>query len=256
MPGFACAPSSAWRWSAARHDRHASPRGARVRAAERMSRAAIVRILLIALIATAVGLAIAFSGSLSSEALEAWLQDFGIWAPIVFMAIYAVAAVCCLPALLFTIAAGALFGPVLGTVYSLIGATAGATIAFLIARYALSDWIRRRAGGRLTRVIEGVEQEGWRFVAMTRLIPFIPFTLLNYVLGLTRVPVAKYVLASAVFMTPGAAAYAYLGYAGREVATGSEGLIEKGLLGLAVLGLIAFLPRLIKRFRRKGGEPA
>ena len=157
-----------------------------MRAAERMSRAAIVRILLIALIATAVGLAIAFSGSLSSEALEAWLQDFGIWAPIVFIAAYVVAAVCCLPALLFTIAAGALFGPVLGTVYSLIGATAGATIAFLIARYALSDWIRRRAGGRLTRVIQGVEQEGWRFVAMTRLIPFIPFTLLNYVLGLTR----------------------------------------------------------------------
>ncbi len=80
------------------------------------------RILLIALIATAAGLAIAYSGSLSSEALEAWLQGFGIWAPIVFMAAYVVAAVCCLPALLFTIAAGALFGPVLGTVYSGQGA--------------------------------------------------------------------------------------------------------------------------------------
>ena len=87
-----------------------------------MSRAAILRILLIALIAAAVGLAIAYGSSLDAQALEAWLQGFGIWAPIVFIAANVVAAVCCLPALLFTIAAGALFGPVLGTVYSGQGA--------------------------------------------------------------------------------------------------------------------------------------
>ena len=97
-------------------------------------------------------------------------------------------------------------------------------------------------------MIEGVEDEGWRFVAMTRLIPFIPFNALNYALGLTRIRLVAYALASFVFMAPGAAAYAYLGHAGRSLATGDGDLVQNALLGLAVLGLIGFMPRLIKRF--------
>lgn len=219
-----------------------------------MKGALIKRLVLVALIAAGIGLAIAHRDYLDADALEAWVIGFGIWAPLVFIGAYIVATVFFLPGLLFTLAGGALFGPVLGTLYSLIGATAGATVAFLVARYLLSKWVSERSGTRLGRVIKGVEDEGWRFVAMTRLMPFIPFNLLNYVLGLTRIPLAHYTAASLVFMLPGAAAYAYLGYAGREVAAGEEGLIEKGLLGLAALGLIVFLPRLIKRWRRKNRD--
>lgn len=216
-----------------------------------MSGAQIKRLVLAALIVAGIGFAIANREYLDADALEAWVISFGIWAPLVFMGAYIVATVFFLPGLLFTLAGGALFGPVLGTLYSLIGATAGATVAFLVARYVLSKWVSERSGTRVGRVIEGVEAEGWRFVAMTRLMPFIPFNLLNYVLGLTRIPLLHYTGASLLFMLPGAAAYAYLGYAGREVATGDEGLIEKGLFGLAALGLIVFLPRLVKRWRRK-----
>jgi len=216
-----------------------------------MSGAAVKRLALVALIAAGIGLAIAYRNYLDADALEVWVIEFGIWAPLVFIAAYMIATVFFLPGLLFTLAGGALFGPVLGTIYSLIGATLGATIAFLVARYVLSKWVGERSGKRLGRVIKGVEAEGWRFVAMTRLMPFIPFNLLNYVLGLTRIPLAHYVAASAVFMLPGAAAYAYLGYAGREVAAGDQGVIEKILLGLAALGLVVFMPRLIKRWRRK-----
>ena len=102
----------------------------------------------------------------------------------------------------------------------------------------------------MQRVIGGVEDEGWRFVAMTRLIPFIPFNALNYALGLTRIRLVSYVAASVVFMAPGAAAYAYLGHAGRSLATGDGDLVQNALLGLAVLGLIGFMPRLIKRFMK------
>ena len=144
-------------------------------------------------------------------------------------------------------------GPVrarLGAIWSLVGATLGAMLAFLAARYVASDWTARRAGGRLTQLVEGVEAEGWRFVALTRLVPLVPFNLLNYALGLTRIRLTHYTIATAVCMHPGAAAYAWLGYAGREAAAGSKAALGYGALGLALLALVIFLPRLVRRFRR------
>lgn len=89
-------------------------------------------------------------------------------------------------------------------------------------------------------MVKGVEAEGWRFVAFTRLVPLFPFNLLNYVLGLTRIPFLQYLVASYVFMLPGAVTYTYLGYAGREAMVGGEGLIQKGLIALALLAQRGF----------------
>jgi rhodanese-related sulfurtransferase len=138
-----------------------------------------------------------------------------------------------------------------GTIANLAGATLGATAAFLVARYVAADWVRQKAGARLDRLIKGVEAEGWRFVAFTRLVPLFPFNLLNYVLGLTRIPLAQYAVATFVFMLPGAIVYTYLGYAGREALSGGEGLLEKGLVGLSLLAALAFVPRLVARLRER-----
>jgi uncharacterized membrane protein YdjX (TVP38/TMEM64 family) len=169
------------------------------------------------------------------------------------MIIYAAATVLFLPGSVLTLAGGVLFGPLWGTFYNLTGATLGAALAFLIARYLASEpvarWIEDKAGSRLKRLIEGVEAEGWRFVAFVRLVPLFPFNLLNYALGLTRIRVAHYVMATYLFMLPGAVAYTYLGYAGREAVAGSEGAIRAGLLVLALLALVALLPRLASRLR-------
>jgi uncharacterized membrane protein YdjX (TVP38/TMEM64 family)/rhodanese-related sulfurtransferase len=154
-----------------------------------------------------------------------------------------------------TLAGGALFGPVWGTIYNLTGATLGAVLAFLLARYLATDWvqskIRKTTGSRVERLMNGVEAEGWRFVAFTRLVPLFPFNLLNYALGLTRIPFGHYVLATGIFMLPGAIAYTYLGYAGREAVAGGEGWIQKGLIALALLATAAFLPRLIGKLRQQ-----
>jgi rhodanese-related sulfurtransferase len=138
-----------------------------------------------------------------------------------------------------------------GTLYNLTGATIGATLAFLVARYLASHWVEQKTGGRLRQLKEGVEGEGWRFVAFVRLVPLFPFNLLNYALGLTRIKLSHYVIASYLCMLPGAIAYTYLGYAGREAVAGGEGLIQKILLAFALLALVAFLPRLIARLRQK-----
>jgi uncharacterized membrane protein YdjX (TVP38/TMEM64 family) len=195
-------------------------------------------------------LAVIYRDRFDVAALELWIQDAGIWAPLLFMVVYAVAAVLFLPGSVLTLAGGALFGPVLGTFYNLTGATIGATLAFLIARYLASGWVADKTGGRLKQLINGVEGEGWRFVAFTRLVPLFPFNLLNYALGLTRIKLSHYLLATYICMLPGAIAYTYLGYAGREAVGGGEGLIQKALLALALLAVVAFLPRLIGKLRR------
>lgn len=213
-------------------------------------KARLLRLGLFAALLAAVALAVVYRDRFDVAALEAWIQNAGIWAPLLFMAVYAVAAVLFLPGSVLTLAGGALFGPVLGTFYNLTGATIGATLAFLVARYLASDWVAAKTGGRLKQLINGVEGEGWRFVAFTRLVPLFPFNLLNYALGLTRIKLSHYLLATYVCMLPGAIAYTYLGYAGREAVGGGEGLVRKALLALALLAVVAFLPRLLGKLRR------
>jgi uncharacterized membrane protein YdjX (TVP38/TMEM64 family) len=210
----------------------------------------LMRIVLFLGLLTAVTLAIVFRDQFDAAALEAWVHDAGPVAPLLFILMYALAATLFIPGTVFTLAGGALFGPVLGTLYNLTGATLGATLAFLIARYLAADLVANKAGGRVKQLINGVEGEGWRFVAFVRLVPLFPFVLLNYALGLTRLRLLHYVIASFVFMLPGAIAYTYLGYAGREAVAGGEGMIQKIMLALALLAVVAFLPRLIGNLRR------
>ncbi|MDH5784141.1 MAG: VTT domain-containing protein [Chromatiales bacterium] len=207
---------------------------------------AVVALLLI----VAIGVAIHYREAFDVASLQAWVDGFGIAGPLVFMLVYALATVLFLPGSAITLAGGAIFGPLWGTLYNLTGATIGATIAFLIARYLAADWAEQKSGGRVKQLKEGVEAEGWRFVAFVRLVPLFPFNALNYALGLTRIRLAHYIITSYLCMLPGAIAYTYLGYAGREAVAGGEGMIQKGLLALALLALVAFLPRLIGRLRQ------
>jgi len=209
-----------------------------------------LRVLLVLGLLAGIVLAILYRDRFDVVALEAWIKDAGVLAPLVFMLVYALATVLFLPGSVLTLAGGALFGPVLGAFYNLTGATLGAVLAFLISRYLASDWIANKAGGRVKQLINGVEGEGWRFVAFVRLVPLFPFNLLNYALGLTKIRFLHYLIATYVFMLPGAIAYTYLGYAGREAIGGGEGLIQKILIALALLAVVAFLPRIIANIRR------
>jgi uncharacterized membrane protein YdjX (TVP38/TMEM64 family)/rhodanese-related sulfurtransferase len=181
--------------------------------------------------------------------LESWIADLGMWAPIVHIVLFAIGTILFVPGAIFGLAGGLLFGPLWGTLFNLAGATLGATAAFLVARYLAADWVRRKSGARLQTLIAGVEAEGWRFVAFTRLVPLFPFNLLNYALGLTRIPLTHYVLASLICMTPGTVALTWLAYAGREALAGHDAAIRHALIGLALLASIAFLPSFVRRLR-------
>lgn len=210
----------------------------------------LLRLLLLLLVAGVIVFASLNTEQLNPQSIQQFIEDSGQLAPLFFILAYILSTVLFLPGSLLTLLGGALFGPVLGTLYSLTAATLGAMLAFLIARYLASDWVAQKSSGKLKQLMLGVESEGWRFVAFTRLVPLFPFNLLNYALGLTRISFLQYSLATFIFMLPGATAYTYLGYIGKEAATGGEDLVQKILLGIGLLAMVIFIPRLINKLRK------
>ena len=173
------------------------------------------------------------------------LHGLGAWGPLGFIAVYAAATIAFVPGLILTLAAGALFGLGRGACYALTGATLGACGAFLVARYVARSTIERWLEGRfrLAAIDRAIAARGWTIVLLLRLSPVVPFNLLNYALGLTRVRFADYLLAS-IGMVPGTLLYVYYGRLLGDVAALAGGAAVKrdttGYLVLA-LGLAATL---------------
>ena len=213
-----------------------------------MNRQVISRVAMATVLATGIAFVVIYREHLTSEAVEAFILSLGVWGPVVFMALWCVAPPLLVPGLAMSFAGGALFGPYLGTLYTVVGATGGATLAFLVARYLAADWVESRATGYIAKVKAGVEKEGWIYVAFTRLVPLFPFNILNYAFGITRIPLRTYVIVSFIAMAPGTAGYTYLGFAGREALVGGDNLVRKGVIALAVFAALVFLPILVRKW--------
>ncbi len=191
---------------------------------------------------------------LDISVIQAYLDKLGIYAPLLFIGLYMLGTLFFLPGSLLTLAGGALFGPWLGTLYNLTGATLGATLAFLVSRYIGSQWVQAKASGILQKLLIGVETEGWRFIAFVRLVPLFPFNLLNYALGLTRIKLIPYALTTWICMIPGGFAYTWLGHAGSEAASGSENTMQNILIAIALLAVVIYIPRLVKKVKTSGNK--
>lgn len=221
-----------------------------------MGRDALLRLVVfIALLSAILIATYFFRDQINLSVLETALADMGIWAPLLFILIYALATILFLPGSVLTLAGGFIFGPVWGCLYNLSGAMIGSTVAFLIARYLASDWVAAKAGGKLKSLMTGVEKEGWKFVAVVRLVPLIPFNLLNYALGLTRIPLSHAIIASVIFMLPGALAYTYVGSLGQTALAGEvKVIVTRVLIAVGLLVLLASLPWVLKQWRGVGNE--
>lgn len=139
------------------------------------------------------------------SALRDWIHGLGSLGPIVYTAIYAAAVVAAVPGSVLSFGAGALFGAGVGIVVVSVGATVGASFAFLVARYLARDAVVRRFSHKeaFQRLDRMTEERGAVIVALTRLIPLFPFNLLNFGFGLTRVRFGTYVFWSWLCMLPG-----------------------------------------------------
>lgn len=154
-------------------------------------------------------------------------------------------------AVILTLAGGFLFGSVLGTLLVNLGATTGATLAFLAARYLLRDWVEEKFGKWLGPVQQGFTNNAFSYLMTLRLIPLFPFFVVNLVSGLTRMNVGTYVAATALGIIPGSFVYAY---AGRQLGTinSLREIASPNVIGAFVLlGLLALVPTVYKKVNAK-----
>ena len=170
----------------------------------------------------------------------------------IFVGAYCLLVAASLPgAVFFTLAGGFLFGSALGTVYVNLGATSGATLAFLTARYLLRDWVEKKFGGRLAPLQQGFTTNAFSYLMTLRLIPLFPFFVVNMACGLTRVSLATYVTATAIGIIPGSFVFAY---AGRQIGTISslkEIASPNVLIAFTLLGLLALVPIVYQKMTAK-----
>ena len=154
-------------------------------------------------------------------------------------------------AVFFTLAGGFLFGSGLGTVYVNLGATSGATLAFLAARYLLRDWVESKFGSKLAPLQQGFANNAFSYLMTLRLIPLFPFFVVNMAAGLTRVSLATYVAATAIGIIPGSFVFAY---AGRQLGTINslkEIASPNVLMAFTLLGLLALVPIVYQKVTAK-----
>ncbi|MFI5331462.1 MAG: TVP38/TMEM64 family protein [Desulfobaccales bacterium] len=189
---------------------------------------------------------------LHEDRLRQFIASYGMWGPVIYLLVWAVGPILLVPGSVLTLAGGVLFGPVLGVVYTTIGATIGASLAFLVARYLARDWVASKIWGtRLARLDEKVATHGWKVVALTRLIG-LPYVLLNYALGITRIPLLPYALATCVCMLPWTIALILVSSNLLALLRGQVSIWL--IIGVILVALVALLPLAIKKIKARRGE--
>jgi uncharacterized membrane protein YdjX (TVP38/TMEM64 family) len=188
------------------------------------------------------------------ERLRQTIAAYGIWGPLAYILVWLLAPPLFLPGLPITLAGGILFGPFWGVVYTAFGATGGASLAFLVARYLARDWVASKlTGAKLRTLDEKVAQHGWKIVAFTRLVPVFPYFLLNYAFGITRVSFAAFFLATFFGMMPATIAFVYFS---SHILDVLKGKISSGfIIGLILVVLVSLIPVAYKKLRGNRREP-
>ena len=174
----------------------------------------------------------------SQAEFSALYADHRLMVIAAYMVLYILVTSLSLPgAAILTLAGGALFGLLTGTVVVSFASTIGATLACFVSRFILRDWVQRKFAGRLKAVNEGLEREGTLYLFTLRLIPVFPFWLINLVMGLTKMPLRTFYWVSQVGMLAGTIVYVN---AGRELAQidSLSGILSPGLIvSFVLLGL-------------------
>ena len=192
-------------------------------------------------------------GSPAAEKIRRFLHRLGPWAPAIFVLLFVLACVVCIPTVPLTIAAGGVWGVAQGLLWVWIGVLFGSAAGFLIGRHWARDWVMRRLAPypRLRAIEQAVSDEGWRIVVLARLAPGSPFFLLNYAFGLTRIGFWEHLAATALSTLPGSLLFVYLGSLGVMALEGRIRTVwDWLLLGIGLLAL-AWGVRLIARRSRR-----
>ncbi len=181
------------------------------------------------------------------DEISAWVEGYGGAGPVVYLLLYAFAPMLFVPSFPISMAAGVLFGPLWGTVFASMGSTLGAILPFIIARHFARPYVERHLRGRMKDLDQKIEDHGWIYLAITRLIPLFPFELLNYGFGLTKVRFVTYIVVSWLGMLPATIAYVFFGSSILDILEGTFRV--ELIVGVILFGLLGLLPLVYRRSR-------
>ncbi|HEV2960307.1 MAG TPA: TVP38/TMEM64 family protein [Candidatus Angelobacter sp.] len=186
-----------------------------------------------------------------------WVQAFGSGGAVIYGLFYVAGVVLFFPGIILTAGAGLLYGVVLGTLIVSPASVLGSTLAFLIARYVARDWVSRKLEKypNFKAIDRAIEKNGFKMILLLRLQPVVPFNLLNYALGLTRIRLRDYVVASFLGMFPATVLYVYFGSVLHSVSDLSQGHLGRGKWGAilfwaglaAAVVLVVYIGRIARK---------
>ncbi|NET42224.1 TVP38/TMEM64 family protein [Okeania sp. SIO2B3] len=198
----------------------------------------------------ATGIAAYLLGGLAPEQVQTWLERAGIWAPIIYIVIYTIATILVLPSTALNLAGGAIFGPWIGTLWTSVAAIIAAIIAFYYSRTIGREWISQKLAGRWQAMDAEMCQGGLFYMFAIRLLPIIPYGLVNFAAGLTSVSFKDYLLGTTLGTVPGVLPFVMLGSSGLTALKTGDVL---PLIG--ALSLIAMLVGGATWYRRRRSLP-
>jgi uncharacterized membrane protein YdjX (TVP38/TMEM64 family) len=168
-----------------------------------------------------------------------WTGRLGPWAPAFLVALEAVVCLLYLPSSAVTLLAGYRCGIIVGTMVASLGATLGAAAAFLISRLLLREWIERRLADHptISAIDRAIGSQGFRIVLLVRLCSFLPYDLMSYGLGLTKVSLGRYLLGTWLGRLPEIVLWAYIGSTAKHLSDVLTGKVQAGIGGRILSGL-------------------
>ncbi len=216
------------------------------------------KILLIALFLTLIGAAWYFRKSLtleeiqkSREALQRFVEAHYLLSVAGFIGIEFLTAFFLPGSLVLTLTGGFLFGVVWGTIYVLIGMTSGASLAFLFARSLAGGWIHAKYERHLKKFDEEIDRHGSSYLLMLLIVPVLPFCVVNYLAGMTKMSLKKFILTEALGLLPGTAVYAYAGRQFGNIRSVDDLMTPKLFIAFLLLGILALLPVFIHLLKKR-----
>lgn len=178
---------------------------------------------------------------LGPEDIRAWILSFGWAAPVLFILIYTIRPLILFPASILSLAGGLTFGPVWGTVYTIVGATMGAVLSFGLARFLGEKFVRKRLKEKGSKIEMQLQQKGFMYILLFRLIPIFPFDLVSYAAGVSKIKFTAFLLGTLLGMIPGTFAYNFLG------SSFLEGKTSYIIIAAVVFVLVTLIPFVLKK---------
>jgi len=183
--------------------------------------------------------------NITVESFKEKIDSFGIWGPVIYIILYVLRPLILFPAAVFSASAGAIWG-LKGLIYLLIGANLSAIAEFIIARYFAREAVEKLIKGKFSGIDKQIEKRGFITVLLIRLIPNVPWDIQNLALGLTKVKLRDYVLATLIGILPGSFALVYFGSSFISVITDPKNF-WKIIVAFLIFGAVYYLQQTLRK---------